>query len=127
MLCFGCSGGNRQQAIASVLQDDEAQLLAELARIKAERAEEAAKAAAEAAKRAEDDVRAEVRGVLTPFAARHHWIPPSNSSAAFHLDALSSSRRQYHHAVEVNLMHEQCRLLWLQLDAAHAALSALCG
>jgi hypothetical protein len=42
------------------LQDDEAQLLAELARIKAERAEEAAKAAAEAAKKAEDDVRAEV-------------------------------------------------------------------
>lgn len=42
------------------MQDDEAQLLAELARIKAERAEEAAKAAAEVAKKAEDDVRAEV-------------------------------------------------------------------
>lgn len=41
-------------------QDDEAQLLAELARIKAERAEEAAKAAAEVAKAAQDDVRQEV-------------------------------------------------------------------
>lgn len=43
-----------------LVQDDEAQLLAELARIKQERAEEAAKVAAEAAKKAEEDVRAEV-------------------------------------------------------------------
>ena len=48
------------------VQDDEAQLLAELARIKAERAEDAAKAAAEVAKKAEDDVRAEVGSLSVP-------------------------------------------------------------
>lgn len=58
--CIGAIVIGRVTGWWALEQDDEAQLLAELARIKAERAEEAAKAAAEAAAAAQEDVRQEV-------------------------------------------------------------------